>query len=340
MINVALVGFGYGGRTIHAPLIAAIPELRLHTIVSSQPDMVRAAWPSVRVAATLTDALDDSEVELVVIVTPNDLHAPLARQALKAGRHVVVDKPFTVDAEEARQLRELALSTARLLSVFQSRRWDSDFLAVRQIMATGRLGVIGHFESRLNRFRPVVRDRWRERPGPGAGVWFDLGAHLIDQALVLFGRPIGITADIASQRDPNCAPDYFHAVLRYQRLRVVLHADVLTPANDERFAVHGNRGSFIKAGIDPQEASLLAGERPGDPGWGEDPRPGVYVDGGDGSREVIIGEPGDYRRYYKAVADAIHGQGPNPVLPDEAIAVMEMIEAGMLSTERRAEVRL
>lgn len=182
MLNVALVGFGYAGKTIHAPLIASIPELRLHTIVSTQPDTVRAAWPAVRVVATLADALEDPDVDLVVVATPNDLHAPMTRQALKAGRHVVVDKPFTVVADEARQLRELALRTGRLLSVFQNRRWDSDFLAVRQVIESGRLGTIGHFESRFNRFRPVVRDRWRERHGPGAGIWYDLGAHLIDQA--------------------------------------------------------------------------------------------------------------------------------------------------------------
>ncbi len=340
MTNVALVGFGYGGETIHAPLIASVPALNLHTIVTSQPDKARSAWPGARIVATVADALNDPEVDLVVVVTPNDLHAPLAEQALVAGKHVVVDKPFTVTAAEARRLCELAEDTGLLLSVFQSRRFDSDFLAVRKIIETGRLGEVGHFESRLNRYRPVVRDRWRERPGPGAGVWYDLGSHLIDQALTLFGSPIGITADIASQRNAQRAPDYFHAILRYQRLRVVLHADVLTAAHDERFAVHGDRGSFLKSGIDPQEAALLAGDRPGDPGWGVDPRPGVFVDGRDGSREVFVGEAGDYRRYYQGVADALRGFGPNPVRPTDAIIVMEIIEAGILSNEVRAEIQL
>lgn len=340
MINVALVGFGYAGQTIHAPLIAAIPAFRLHTIVSSKPDKVSSLWPMVRTVPALADALADTAVDLVVIATPNDSHAPLARQALESGKHVVVDKPFTLDVAEARMLRTVSRTAGRLLSVFQSRRWDSDFLAVQEVIETGRLGEIGRFESRMDRYRPLVRDRWRERPGPGAGIWFDLGSHLIDQALVLFGRPLGITADIASQRDPSRAPDYFHAMLRYDRLRVILHSDVLSPAPGERFIVHGDRGSFIKAGIDVQEAQLLEGRRPGDSGWGLDPRPGLVVAGVDGTRETFGGAPGDYRHFYFAVAEAIRGQGSNPVEPDEAIEVMEIIEAGILSSDRRVEMGL
>lgn len=338
-VNVGLVGFGYAGRTFHAPLIAATPGLQVHTIVSSQPEAVARAWPGAHVVADIGNMLEDKAIDLVVIATPNALHAPFARRALEAGRHVVVDKPFTLTVAEARDLADLARSEDRLLTIFHNRRWDADFLAVRALVEAGTLGNIGRMESRFDRYRPERRDRWRERDTPGAGLWYDLGPHLIDQALVLFGRPRAITADIQTQRPGIGADDYAHVVLRYEGLRVVLHADMLSAAQPFRFAVHGDEGSFVIAGLDPQEDALKAGAEPGGPGWGVDPSPGT-LSYADGTTALYPGPAGNYPAYYTAVDRAIRGLGPNPVPAEQALAVMEVLEAGFRSSEGRIEIAL
>ncbi|MED5536294.1 MAG: oxidoreductase [Pseudomonadota bacterium] len=336
-IGVALVGYGYAGKTFHAPLIAAAEGLRLHAVVSSQGQAVKADWPEAKIASDLKTALADPEVELVVVAAPNALHAPMARQALEAGRAVVVDKPFTLTVAEARDLADLAQSRGRLLSVFHNRRWDADFLTLQGLIAEERLGRIVRFESHFDRFRPQVRDRWREADTPGAGIWYDLGPHLIDQALVLFGRPLGITADLAILREGGQATDYAHAVLRYDGFRAILHADMTSPAPDLRFSVQGARAAWIKSGLDIQEDQLKTHSRAGGDGWGRDPRPGMLIDGVTGARVPTDDASGDYRRYYDQIALALRGRAPNPVSPEQAILVMEVLEAGLLSAERRAE---
>ena len=337
-LNVALVGYGFAGKTFHGPLISACPDLRLHTLVSTRPDAVHADWPEANVVSDLATALADPEIDLVVIATPDALHAKQAEGALTAGKAVVVDKPFALSLDDARRVVALAEERNLFLSVFQNRRWDADFLALKAEIASGRLGRIVTCESLFDRYRPVVRDRWRE--GPGAGVWQDLGPHLIDQALVLFGRPLGITCDLAIQRDGGLAPDWAHAVLRYEHTRVVLNAAMLIAAPDVRFAVHGTKGSWLTSGLDPQEDQLKAGMAVGAPGWGVDPSPPVFVEGETGERSSAPGPAGDYPAYYAAVAGALRGEGSNPVPPSEALLVMEMLEAGMQSSRERREIRL
>lgn len=339
-LRVALVGYGFAGRTFHAPLIAATHGLQLHTIVSSQASQVRADHPGVTVHDGLDAALADPAVDLVVIATPNTLHAAQAHAALDAGKHVVVDKPFTVTSVEARGVAEHAERSGRVLSVFQNRRYDSDFEALRSLIADGALGTVTQFESHFDRFRPDVRDRWREQAMAGSGLWYDLGPHLLDQALQLFGMPHAITADIALQRDGARSDDYFHVQLCYDRLRVLLHASTLVAANGLRFAVHGTGGSFMKDGLDAQEDALKAGRTPGDEGWGIDPRPGTLttMHGDVATTHVVHGPPGDYRRYYAAVRDAIHGTGPNPVTAAYAVTVMTLLERAIDSNATRREV--
>ena len=342
-VHVALVGYGFVGKTFHAPLIASVDGLVLHSVVSSNPEAVHADFPEARVVPTLEAALVDPAVDLVVIATPNTLHAPQAHTALAAGRHVVVDKPFTVTVAEAREdVIAHATRAGRVLSVFHNRRWDSDFLTLRAVLHEGALGVVTQFESHFDRYRPDVRRRWREQAGPGAGLWFDLGPHLVDQALQLFGAPLGINADIAVQRDNAETDDYFHVQLRYPRLRVVLHGSALMAAHDLRYAVHGTRGSFMKQGLDSQEDALKAVRTPGDAHWGVDPRPGTLVlaEGDDLTSRTIDGPPGNYRAYYEGVRDAIRGTGPNPVPATDALQVMRLIEAGVQSSATRCEVPL
>lgn len=338
--NVALVGFGYAGQTFHAPLIAACPGLRLHTIVTRKPDEARTAWPQARPVADLESALADPEIDLVVLATPNGLHAPQAWAALEAGKAVVIDKPFALSLAEASAVSTLARDRGLFLSVFHNRRWDADFLALQAQMSSGALGPIRTFESHFDRFRPEVRDRWRERDEPGGGIWNDLGPHLIDQALVLFGRPLGITCDLVVLRDGGQAVDWAHAVLRYADKRVILHADMTTSAPDLRFAVHGAAASWLKSGLDVQEDQLKAGHAVGADGWGVDPRPATMIDGATGERSQIACPPGDYPAYYAAVAAALTDGGANPVPPEQALEVMEVLEAGTESHGLRAEVEL
>lgn len=342
-VNLALLGFGYVGRTFHAPLIAHTPGLRLHTVVSRQAEAASAAWPQARVVADAAQAFADPQVDAVVIATPNQTHAPLALAALAQGKHVLVDKPFTLDVAEAQQVLEQAQRVGRIVSVFQNRRWDGDFLGVRALLEAGTLGEIAEFHSHFDRYRPQVGDRWREHALPGSGLWFDLGPHLLDQALQLFGPPHSVQADLALQRTGAQAVDYVHAVLRYPRLRVVLHAGSLVAANGLRFAVHGTGGSYLKHGLDTQEAQLRAGVVPGAPDWGEDPLPGqLHLVGADGTHTVqpVPAHRGDYRDCYAAFREAVAGRAPAPVDAAQALAVMRLLEAGVRSAATGCSVAL
>ncbi|HET9147398.1 MAG TPA: oxidoreductase [Acetobacteraceae bacterium] len=340
-INVALIGYGYAGRVFHAPLILGVPGLRLHSVTSSDPAKVLADHPEVRVV-TAEDAFADPAIDLAVIATPNEFHAPLAHAALAQGKHVVVDKPFTLTVAEAEGLADHARRAGRLLAVFHNRRWDADFLTLRRLITERRLGEVVQFESHFDRFRPQPRDRWRERAGPGSGLWFDLGPHLADQALCLFGMPEEVEADLALLRQGTETNDYFHVLLRYPRRRVILHGTALAAAKPLRFAVHGTESSFVKHGFDPQEDRLKAGGMPDDPGFGADPEPGELTSMRSGSAETqrIQGEPGDYRQFYASIREAIRQDAPNPVPPREAVAVMEVIEAAIESAGSGRRIRL
>jgi predicted dehydrogenase len=343
-LRVGLIGYGYAGKTFHAPLISAVPDLELAAVASSDASKVHADWPGVAVHAAPAELIARDDLDLVVIATPNDTHHPLARAALLAGRHVVVDKPFTVALDDARELVALARRRGRLLSVFHNRRWDGDFMTLRQLVADGALGRVVEMSSRHDRYRPEVRQRWRESAGPGAGLWFDLGPHLVDQALHLFGRPRAITLERDLVRDGALADDWFHASLRYDRLHVHLHAGMLVAASAPRFAVHGTLASFVKEGLDAQEDALKDGVRPTwppRPGWGVDPgRASRVTRAGDGSAvvEPVAMQRGAHQAYFAAVAAAIRGEAPNPVPPQEALDVMALIELGIRSADERREL--
>lgn len=332
-IRTALVGFGYAGCTLHAPLIEACPELELVAVQTSRGAAALAGGPAIRIEHTPESLFQAGDIDLVVIATPNDTHAPLARAALLAGKHVVVDKPFTTTLTEARELAALARQQGKLLSVFQNRRWDADFLSLRDLLDKGTLGRIVHIESHFDRYRPVVRQRWREAPGAGTGLWFDLGPHLVDQALQLFGLPESVSADFAIQRDGAQVDDYFHVQLRYPDRRVILHGSTLMSGGTPRFTVHGTLGSYTKFGLDTQEDMLKQGRKPGQPGWGADPVAGtLYLPAGETVRiSQMDNLCGDYRHYYTAVAAAIAAGSPNPVPAEEAIATMAIIELALQS---------
>lgn len=331
-IRVALLGYGFAGKTFHAPLINAVAGLRLMMVASRQPEKVLADIKGVTVTDTLT-AATHPEIDLVVIASPNDTHFSLAQKALQAGKHVVVDKPFTTTLAEAHELTALARRQNRLLSVFQNRRWDSDFLTVKAAIEGGLLGEVTTFESHMDRYRPEIRARWREQPGEGSGLWFDLGPHLIDQVLQLFGLPEKVNATIGHQRNGAQTDDWAHVILDYGPKKAILHASMLVAGGTARFTVHGARGTLVKRGADPQEKQLIAGIRPHNDAWGVDDDRALFYNGASGNVEEIAPQRGDYSNYYKAIAAAIAGLAPNPVLPDQAIAVMTVLETAFRSAE-------
>lgn len=327
-------------RVFHTPLISSVSGLRLSHIVSTKPDVVKQDWPDVAVLATPADAFAHPEIDLIVVATPNDSHFDLAQRTLAAGKHVIVDKPFTTTVAEASQLAALAKKSGRVLAVFQNRRWDGDFLTLRALIAEGRLGEVTHFESHYDRYRPLVRKRWREEPGPASGIWYDLGPHLVDQALQLFGAPEGIHADLGMQREGAQTVDYFNVTLRYGRSRVILHASSLVRGDLPRFIVHGRAASYIKYGMDTQEEDLKRGVRPGGANWGVDTRDGVLL-----TREEDVETsapvptlPGYYPGYYEAVRDTIVRGAANPAPAEYGILVMRVLEAAVESSAARREV--
>lgn len=343
--KVGLIGYGFAGKTFHAPSIKATRGLELSKVVSSAPLKVLADLPDAEVVGQPEALFNDPGIDLVVIATPNTSHYPLAKAALEAGKHVVVDKPFTIHSQEAHDLIRLADEKNLALTVYQSRRWDGDFLTLKAVLATGLLGEIYSFDNHYDRFRPEVRQRWREQDLPGSGILYDLGAHLIDQALQLFGLPEAITADLRQQRPGAQATDYFHLLLDYGSLQVILHSSCLVKQVGPRFAVHGDRGSFIKYGMDPQEAALLRGERPGphNPAWGKESPEwyGELTTGAGGleiSKAKIETLAGDYPGFYRQLKASLDGEGSLPVAASDAAKNIELIEKAILSSRERRTI--
>jgi scyllo-inositol 2-dehydrogenase (NADP+) len=341
MIRVGLIGFGLAGRYFHAPLIRAA-GMQLHAIVTSRDDAVRESVPEAMVLDSAGALFARADIDLVVIATPNQLHAEQATDALRAGKHVVVDKPLSITSAQARAASELASANRLRLAVFQNRRWDSDFLTVRKLIHEDRLGAINAFHARWDRFRPVVADRWRERAEPGAGALYDLGSHLIDQALCLFGRPDWIQADVFTQRAGGAVDDAFEILMGKGTLRITLGVSSLIADGGWRYRIHGARGSFLKAGLDLQEPQLRAGMQPDSPDFGFEPADqwGKLVLGADGSRHTIASERGRWTAFYEGMRNSIERNEPVPVPADAARATLEIIEAALRSSAERRRIDL
>ncbi|MDX9906690.1 MAG: Gfo/Idh/MocA family oxidoreductase, partial [Bacteroidales bacterium] len=273
IINTAIVGFGLSGRVFHAPFIRTHPGFRLVTVVERHSALSKEIYPEIKIATEYNNVLNDAFIELVVLATPNIYHFEQAKAALEAGKHVVIEKPFTPASQEADELIGIAERTGKKIFVYQNRRWDGDFKTIQQVVYNGYLGEILEYEAHFDRYAPGARrSAWRDEPLPAGGVLYDLGSHLVDQALVLFGMPRSVYADIRMQRTESKVDDYFHVHLYYERLKVILKASVFVKEQGSRYILHGTKGSFIKYGIDPQEEMLKAGAMPGSENWGkEDP---------------------------------------------------------------------
>jgi len=343
-IRVALVGYGLAGSAFHAPLIATTPGMRLTFVVTSSAEraaQARAGYPGVEIVESAERVWERAgEIDLVVVASPNRTHVPLALDALRAGLAVVVDKPLAATAADGQQLVDEARARGLLLSVFQNRRWDGDFLTLRRLLAEGALGDVHRYESRFERWRPVPKQGWREHgdPAEAGGVLYDLGSHLIDQALVLFGPATHVYAELDRRRPGvEADDDAFVALTHASGVRSHLWMSSVAADDDGRMRVLGGRAAYVKHGLDVQEAVLRAGGRPGDADWGEEPRERWGRIGAGETWQAVPTERGDYPAFYAGIAAALRDGTPPPVDPADAVAALAIIEAARLSA---AEVKI
>jgi len=341
MIDVGVVGFGLAGRAFHAPIIHAVPGLRLGAVVQRSGDSAQAIYPGVRIVRDLEELLAIESIRLVVIATPNATHFPFAKRCLEAGRHVVVDKPFTNTLAEARELVRLARGSHSVLTVYQDRRFDGDFRTVQELLGKGALGRIVRFESAFDRLRPQIRENsWKEKPVPGGGVFFDLAPHLVDQALQLFGPPEHVLADIRIEREGSLVEDAFDLTFYYPSgLRAILAATMLAPDPRPHYRIQGTHGVYRKQGLDPQEALLRADRPASGDDWGVEPEKDwgtmTLWGGGELSNAKVPTLRGDYRDFYAQVRDAIEGHATTPVTLEEAVRLMYTMELCVESSRKR-----
>lgn len=329
-VNVGLVGYGLAGSVFHAPLIQAADRLNLAAVSTSRDVEAGAA----RIVPSAEALIGDPGLDLIVVASPHSSHFALARAALLAGKHVVVDKPFALCVSEADELIAVASERKLMIAPFHNRRWDGDYLTVKRFVESGRLGTLARFEAHWDRFRPEFREGWKDSAEAGAGLLNDLGPHLIDQALQIFGWPDRLAGDVAVQRQGGTVDDHFELALHYGAMRVILGSTVLGAAPRPRFALHGTRGSLVKFGLDPQEDRLKAGRRPTDAGFGDDD-PALFATFTDaeGRTERIATESGCYLSFYAQVAACILDGAAVPVDPVDARDGLHIIELSRQSAD-------
>lgn len=321
-IRVGLIGFGLSGRIFHAPFILDLPQFELVNVHSRQADEVRALAPEARISANSTAVLTDPNVDLVVITAPNELHFSLAQEALNNGKHVLLEKPAVTQVAQMEALCTLAEQHQRVLTVYQNRRFDGDFLTLQALLAEGTLGALRHLDTRFDRFRPEPQHRWRELPGEGTGIFWDLGPHLLDQALLLLGAPESLNANLRTLRHGGTTTDWFEVQLNYVDCAVTIGSSPFEAGEMRRFNARFERGSWQAWGVDPQEAALRAGQRPNDTDY---PQGGAAQPAHryEGNQTVSDRLPhGDYRAFYRHLAQAIHDGTAPPVTPAEACALI------------------
>jgi scyllo-inositol 2-dehydrogenase (NADP+) len=346
-LRVALLGYGLAGSVFHAPLVASTPGLRLAAVVTANPERAAEAARGHQGIVVLDSAERvwerAGELDVVVVATPNRTHAGLALAALDAGLPVVVDKPMAVGAAEGQALVDRARARGLLLTVFQNRRWDGDLLTVRRLLADGALGRVQRFESRFERWRPVPKPGWRESGGPeeAGGMLNDLGSHLVDQALHLFG-PATLVYGELDRRRPGMKvdDDAFVALTHASGVRSHLWMSAVAARLGPRLRVLGERAAYVKYGLDGQEDALRAGGRPAGPGWGEEPPERWGVLGTEERADPVRTEPGAYQRFYQGLVAALRGNGPPPVDPAEAVAALRVLDAARRSAGEGVAVPL
>lgn len=339
-IKTAVIGYGYSAKTFHLPFINALPELELCAISSSQQVAVQTDYPQAEWYAEAEALLDSSAAELVIITAPNDVHFSLAKRALENGKHVIVEKPFVTRIEDGNTLIALAEAQERVLSVFHNRRWDGDFLTVKKLIEEGQLGEVRLFESHFDRYRPEVRQRWREQAQDGGGILFDLAPHLLDQALVLFGLPQAINAQCRIMRPGATTIDYYNVILHYPNHLVHLHSNLYSPEPNLRYKVLGTQAKYEKQGLDPQEDYLKQGRIPDNAEWAREERTLYGQHYSESGSQTIETELGGYQYYFKGVADAIRLGSDNPVPAQQALQNIALIEMALESSQTGQTIKV
>jgi scyllo-inositol 2-dehydrogenase (NADP+) len=339
-LGVGIIGFGVSGKYFHAPFIHCSPELELKAVVSTRREEIHFIYPYVQVWDDPDRLFKDSEIELVIVATPNTSHFELGKRALEHGKHVIIEKPFAPTSGEARELTAIAKEKNLVLSVYHNRRWDGDFLTVKKILKEGLLGRVIEFESSFDRYRPISdSEKWRNMNIPGSGLLFDIGSHLIDQAVCLFGKPCSVRADIRTVEEACLVDDCFEVRLQYEGLDVTLKASNFVPEPGPRFISKGARGSFIKYGLDPQEKMLRQGIMPDTSGWGREDEGmcGILNTeiNGSHSRAAVETIAGNYAGYFTNVYGAITNNEAPAVRPEDAVLVIEIIERAFESSRQR-----
>lgn len=339
-IHTALLSFGMSGGVFHGPLLMAHPGFELTHVYERVHNKSSQCYPSIKVVRDVREIFDNPSIELVVVNTPNNSHFEYTRDALNAGKHVVVEKPFTVTVAEADELIALAKKKNRILTVFQNRRWDGDFLTVKKVVEEGLLGKIVEVETHYDRFRNTVETtNWKERAEVGVGILYNLGSHMIDQVLDLFGMPLDLDARMGIQRPGGLVDDFYDIRMTYPSMNVIIKSSYLVREAGPRYVLHGVSGSFVKYGIDPQEQALKDGGIPGSPGWGKDEEQfwgKINTTEREGRIETI---PGDYLAYYQNVFEVIRENKTLAVRPEQSRDGMRLIEACFVSNRERRAVK-
>jgi scyllo-inositol 2-dehydrogenase (NADP+) len=345
-VRTAIVSFGISSKTFHAPFLTTLPGYQLTSVVERNGDQAREKYPFIKTVRSIEELLQDNELELVVITSPNETHYPYAKMAMEAGKHVVIEKPFTNTSDEAFKLIEISRRTGKICSVYHNRRYVADYLTMKNIIDKKLLGELHEFEAHYDRYRPDPRTYglWREKPLPGSGVLYDLGSHLIDQALQLFGPPQYLVADIRKQKPYSLVDDYFDIRLDYGFLKVLVKSGMLVREMGPRYMLHGTLGSYMKYGEDPQEELLKAGQLPTGPDWGKEPESqfGLIHTEIDGKiiREIYPSLQGGFGGYYTNLYKTIRGGAPLMEKPEHGHNVIRMIELAFESSESHCRVEV
>lgn len=346
MISTAVISYGISARTFHIPFITTDPGYSLDVILERSGDTAKEKFPQVTIAKSFDEVLNNTKIELIVIASPNTTHFPYAKAAMLAGKHVVVEKPFTNTSEEAKELVELSHKTGKICAVYHNRRYVADFLTMKSILDQGLLGQPVEFFAHYDRYRPSPRTYglWREEPIPGSGIFYDLGPHFIDQALMLFGKPTSITADIRKMKSYSQVDDFFDVKLEFDNLIVTLHASMLVREMGPRYMIHGTKGSFVKSGEDPQEDLLKAGVLPTGNDWGKEDSInfGLIHTEIDGKviREIYPSLQGSYGMFYQNLYKSIADGAPLKETPEHGYDVIHLIELAFESSRLKCTLKV
>jgi len=344
-ITTALLSYGMSGKVFHAPLLAAHAGFDLSAIVERKSSTAAERYPAVRSVRSVESILNDRAIELVIVNTPNETHYDFTTRVLESGKHAVVEKPFSVTTKEADKLIALSHKVGKVLTVFQNRRWDGDFLTVKKIIDAKLLGEVVEFELHYDRFRNYIEpNSWKEIDAPGTGILYNLGSHMLDQVLVLFGMPLEVDARLGVQRPGGKVQDFYDIRLQYERFHVIVKSSYLVREPGPRYSIHGTEGSFVKYGLDPQEQTLTDGITPGGAGWGVEPKTswgklnstvkGVHVEG---SVETLNG---NYLSFYDSVYNSVREGGSPAVKAEESRDVIKLIEACGESNAKRCAIKI